>query len=666
MGAYLDKLKTTLSDIQSRQITNLLVKNKESGEIGTLEEFRNRLNELTGKLLSEKITPSLELFFGQFDQLINSDTFNFMLERIRDDLEAAFSESNSLSEVLSSHKNIINNVLLKSIQYGVTELESKVNMYEFLASNRLGLNNAIFNTFKASQQSFLDRTSKDSNILFRDPRSKITIIDDAVIDISSESLFLRNTSELIPVKTVRQIFDEETPQSEDQVGFQSSKIENIIDNSQGTFWSYSILQRTPKSKIFSKIELDLGNYSEINFILIEAANPFPFTLERIEYFDSNNQLQSLTVEEEIFNTPKNIYISHILTNKIFLLFSQSNFIEVQYSIKDNSINYDQAVMSESSLIDIESIETQIKNVITSSKLIKNTFLLPESKSLVLQKFYDYSIGFDNIKVGRSLFKQNSIFVSSPIAVDRLAQIALKSKEKRPVEISGSISMTSNTYPVVDEGQYFHGSIEYWATSYNYDEQGQLIDIITFPILPIGINRIYHENLILSNQIGNSSIKNAGRLMFYCDHLSEDDISNIKVYRNGTLLIHETDWVIEDFLTNDIAPPSGTPNSVGIKIIFPTSTDFYTVSYSPVISNTRALPINSVLGNVSHIIDQSGDGTVRIGLNNIIYISDHKNGGKVVDNSKLYLSIILRRSSPDEHLSPSVEEYLLSFSSANVK
>lgn len=671
MGTYLDKLKNTITETQARQITNLLVKQKQSGDIKNLEEFKSRLSELTNLLLAEHITPTLKLFFGVANNLIDSETFDFMIDRIRDDLETAFLESNSLSEVLDAHKNIINNVLLQAIKLGIAELEAKVSTYEFLATNNSGFDNAQFNTFKASQNARAARTDKDANVLFRDPKTQGIINDDVTLDLVSESILLplNILNNVIP-KNVRQVFDAVNTQSVDNVSFESSDIRNIIDGSSGTFWVYSILQKVPLPNILAKIELDLGNYFDINFVNIEAATIFPMTLERIEYIDSNNSTQTLTVGETIFNTAKNIYFNRITTKKIFLVFSQKHALEVQYVNKTTVDNYDKAVLNQGSDIDTDSISQKIRDLITSSRVIQDALLIsPIESNSKPTRLYDYSIGFDNIRVGYSTFTQKGIFVSAPITIDSLGQLAIKTKEKRPVELSGVLSNTSDTYPIIDTGQYFHSSVEYWATIYNFESNDQLIDINQIPLLPIGATRVYHENLVLSNTVA-STIPNVGTLMFYTRHFNTDDLNDISVYRNGTLLEINTDWIIDDTLTNDVISPSGKPNIVSIRILHPTSTDFFTVSYTPLISNSRAHPVE--VNNISliddssliKIIDLVGDGSIRTGLNNILYISNKKNAGKTTAYSKIYLVIVIRRGSSDENLTASVDEYLLISSSNN--
>lgn len=671
MGSFLDKLRTTITETQARQITNLLVKKKESGEITNLEEFRSRLSELTAKLLADHITPSLQLFLGELNQVIDSETFNFMLDRIRDDLETSFIESNSLSDILDAHKTIINNVLIKSIKLGIAELEAKVSTYEFLARNTSGFDNAQFNTFKGAQNLRTSRTDLNFNVLFRDPRTNGLLENDVTLDLIGESILLAgNVSLSVIPKSIRQIFDSTSTQSVSQVAFESSNINNVIDGSDGTFWVYSILQQNAQPKITVKLELDLGNYFDINFVNIQAATIFPMILEELQYIDTNGLVQTLQFTDDITNTPTSVYFNRITTNKLFLIFSQKNALELQYTNKTIADNYDKAVLGQSSNIDIDSIALQVKELITSSRIIQDVLLLPANvDNATQQRVFDYSIGFDNISVGYSTFKQSSVFVSSPVTINSLAQLAIKSKETRPMQLADIISMSSDTYPTEDVGQYFHGSIEYWGILFNYESNAQLIDIDIIPLLPVGVERIYHESLVLGTAI-TSNINNTGTLMFYTKHFNQNDIDNIKLYRNGTLLTYMIDWVIDDSITNDIVAPSGNPNLVGIRIVNPSLTDFYTVSYTPLISNSRAHPIDvadmSLESSSSFIkiVDLVGDGSVRIGLDNISYVSSKKNDGKVTSYSKIYLAIILRRSSPNENLSPAVQEYLLLTSSTS--
>jgi len=56
--------------------------------------------------------PCLLLMYSPLE-IIDSETFNYMLERIQDDLEAGFEEANNIEEVQNSHRSIMRDAFLK-------------------------------------------------------------------------------------------------------------------------------------------------------------------------------------------------------------------------------------------------------------------------------------------------------------------------------------------------------------------------------------------------------------------------------------------------------------------------------------------------------------------------------------------------------------------------
>jgi hypothetical protein len=672
MGVYLDKLRSTLNDVQSKHITNLLHKQKNSGEISNLEQFRTRLSELTDQILSDKVSPSLEVIFGNLNQVIDSTTYNFMLDRIKDDLESIYSEVNTLDEISAAHSNIINNVVLKAIKFGVSELENKISLYEFLANNQDGFSKSLFNTFSAAQDNRTFRTDSDVGILFQDPRSRELIESDVTIDTLGEKIVLgADFLSYVSVKNISQIFDNEATQSEDIVAFADANINNVIDGAKGTYWTYSILQKQINpTGVTAKFELDLGANTDINFIEIESASIYPMNLIRIEYLDSNGISSNINIFEKLLNRTNRISFAKINAKKIKIVVQQLNALEVQYENKIISDNWDSIMSKNNPELSVDSISDEIHKSITSSKLLETAFMLePSVIPGVQKKYFDYIIGFDNIRIGYSEYAIESIFVSSSVQIQNLQQIGLKAKELRPLEFGGAINFTEDTYPVGDVG-YFHSSIEYNAILQNFNDKNQLVDINIISLLPTGVTYINHERLFLSSKVGITDIPNVGVLRFYVSHFMPEQKADIKVYSNGTLIVIDTDWIIEAYpFTNDNIPPNGLPNTMGIRILRPNLNDFYTVSYMPLLSNTRANPIN--LDNINiefdtgtymptgiKIIDLIGDASATIDKNNIINISSQKHNGQTIAYTKLNLTVILRRNSINNHLSSAVDEYTL--------
>lgn len=667
MGVYLDALRSTINDVQAKHITNLLKKQKDSGEIQNLEDFRAKLAQLTSQILSDKLTPSLQVFYANLNEVIDSDTYSFMLDRIRDDLESIFSESNTLDDVISSHNDIINNVALKSIKYGINQLDNKVSFYEFLA-NGGSFNNALFSTFSANQNNRTFRTASDAGIFFQDPRTRNILETDVTLDTIGEQILLgTNNFAYFPIKSINQIFDSEATQSEVSVAFASSDINNVIDGANGTYWTYSILQNTISSTgITAKFQLDLGLFKEINFVEIECASIYPMELVRIEYYDANNNVTNINIFNPLLNQTNKISFAAISTNKINIVVQQFNALEVQYENKQINDNFDSIAAGNDVIPNTDSIAQEIRTSVVSSSLLQNALMVAQTATPGQSvKYFDYTVGFDNIRIGFADYSTDSIYVSSSLTVNDITQIGLKAKEIRPLESGGNISNTSDTYPTTDVG-YFHGSIEYYAILQNYNENNQLVDINQLALLPSNSTYINHERLVLSNKVGVSDVPNSGVLRFYTLNNTDDQKNNIKVYREGTLLTYATDWVIEDFpYTNNFVPPNGNPTTVGIRILSPKNNNFYTVSYTPLFSTTRVHP--SSIKNIDlnfndingiKIIDLIGDGSVTMDQDNLINILSDKRDGQIITSTKINLVIILRATSSNNDLTPAVEEYTM--------
>ena len=97
------------------------------------------IRELTGTFLK----PTLALFAAEEHSLIDSEEYNFMLDRVQDDLEAAFEEANNIDEVQKAHEAIMRDVELKNLRAGVAELESKIDLHEFLGRDLNGFDSAV-------------------------------------------------------------------------------------------------------------------------------------------------------------------------------------------------------------------------------------------------------------------------------------------------------------------------------------------------------------------------------------------------------------------------------------------------------------------------------------------------------------------------------------------
>jgi hypothetical protein len=265
----------------------------------------------------------------------------------------------------------------------------------------------------------------------------------------------------------------------------------------------------------------------------------------------------------------------------------------------------------------------------------------------------FEIGFDAARVGKGEYTQNAIYVSRGREVRNPAQIGLKTVEKRPASASPLVAPTMVTETYNDEDtQFYHGSIEYWVAKKDFNSANKIIRTTKVPIVPVGVTRINHERLILSERTAaNVFLPDTGFLMGY----SDTSTSDIKVFRNG-LQIGESEW--ED-VTEDLArvPNSGQPMRSRIRIKLPLTGDIFTVSYNPSFSTTVGVPdsLTEYSADGLSVVDLVGDLSARVVKDQIILFT---NPDTETVKSLIYLIIVLRNNTGDQSITPAVEEYSL--------
>jgi len=332
MANYLEKFKGTIAARQTEQIMRLLNKKRQQGQIKTLDEFSRSLDKLIREVTSAELKPSLSIFEGLPDARIDSETFNFMLDRVQDDLTAAFEESIRVDEIQRSHRAIIRDVILKNLRAGIAELETKVDLYEFLESDGRGFDSAVYSTFRESKGDRTHRASITPGILFTDPRLRdlFPARKDASVDLVGERLTLGfDSKDLYDIKSVKQLFDSEAAQSEVIVEPLRSKLSNLIDGTQGTYWMQSILFNTvanipTKTSVKTKLELDMGAVKEMNLVEIEPASLNEIFLESIYFVDASNVVTKLEDPELSITGTVSYMFRKIATKKLILVFRNEN------------------------------------------------------------------------------------------------------------------------------------------------------------------------------------------------------------------------------------------------------------------------------------------------------------------------------------------------------
>jgi hypothetical protein len=641
MAAYLEKFKSTISQAQLNKLLQVLDTQKKQGSFTSVAQFKAKIDATMRTLFEKRISPLLNIFLAIPGLTIDSETYNFMLDRIQDDLEIAFQEAVNVDEILAGHQGLVQDVILRNLKHAVADLENRVEIHEALVSSSYGFHDALVSNFSGALNNRLSRTTANAGLFF-DPRTgeNLDASMDAAVDQIGKSLTLaKKITGYIPINAVRQVFDGEAIAGEVDVTLPSLKLQNMLDATKGTFWgAVYLFEENVPTEVITKLEFDFGGAQAVNFLEIEPALISPVLLTKLSFSLNNSTINDVDLEETIGNNRVRIYFNKTTADKATLTFENTNYSRQQYGVENPSLS--------------------IANVVSVS-VSEQLGLVQETVpfNFVGRQF---QIGFDNVRVGLAEHYDTGLFISSPLALPNPATIlGLTSSELRPTASNAdlfNIDYADETYDLASTTMCW-ASIEYWVLRNVFNDRGSLIASDVFPILPLSTEGVNHERLLLTHRYGTDAGNNdAGKLMFYTTIADGD----IRVYRNGIEIVYNNmteGWVEEPRLTN-LTVSSGTPMTFGIRLTAPLAGAIYTVSYTPIISNTKFTSIPT--GSESHqtLVDLVGDLTARSYSEQLVLSSDVKNGDAIAATD-LYLMVLLRRNTLDASVSPVVKKFMLS-------
>lgn len=636
MSKFLTKFSGTVRARQTQQALEYLNERRKQGAELSPAKFQEDFLELMSNLTEREIVPSLNVYKSSVFSNVSSEIHNDMIDKTSNDLIASFEELDKIEQVHMGHQRLVQQNLLANFRSALSELQTKVKLYEFLNGNQYGFEKVKYSTFKETQEERTNRTEDSANFLFTDPKTNkyFSANLDAHVDLIGDRLVLGvvNNKE-VSIEDIEQTFGAEFPPS--NTDYDGDDIRNVIDQQNGTFWIKSMVKSQEETGgINVQLKLELPGIKEINYIEIESAVLRAIKLYKISYINKYNETISFSTDEEISGIKK-IMFSKIAANALYLDFNIPDHLTYETQGEDYS---NQTILS-------DLVTPAVKEAILASPEITSN---PEVG-------VRYQIGFDNIRVGLSRHNTKSIYLSQPLDVSpfeessgeeatRLSAIVgLKSIATRPYLSNQGIQFTNL---VEEDNLDYLGSVEYWVIK--KDLQGEnTIRTKAFPILPMGTQKIKRERLLFTKEVDDGSSKkvnNSGRLCFI-----PEDVNDIKVYRNGFLI--EGVWEIDS--DNSVSSPNtGSPMTTYIKVNKDSIElgDIFTVDYSPKTSDSYSV---QYLEN-QIVIDLAGDTSIRTVQEQLVSIDE--NSDINIEKYKLYLMIILRQNTAEREITPAVEEY----------
>ncbi len=628
MYNFLEAWSGSIPAIQSTQVVALLTDMRDKGIIKTEQDYTDALNRLTGAINATDPVPLSKLFPALLDTYIDSESFNWMLDKITSDLVSGFTEAQTIEDLLVAHQKVYEEFTLAKLKQVIGIVEEKIALYSLLKQNQEGFVNMQYNTFTQVARS-TDRSSPLVAQLFFD-RSSLEAIDnryDAVIDAVNEALELPSTVNTLLFVDAEEVLDT-TTESDLEYDLQSNNIYNIIDGTRNTFYLKAFLLDEIASGAQLTLRLDCGALRPLNHVELYPISDYPFKVTAIEYLAEDGVMYSVELQEtglldsEMYR-PTRFHFTEITAREIYITVLQEHY--TLYSYNGSSIKELPEENFEGTYLETQAVQDIVNDAMDDDALLAHLQdLFAQTDTDV--RVYQYLVGFDNIWTGRIGYEDTGIFVGEVFPVNRCRRVGLSAIE------------VDTTYTLANQ----QATIEYWVYKQDYNAAGGLIGITALPIMHEGESEAY-ERVHFTELTGGSTVPNTATLRFQ-GHWGAPEPTTVSVYLNGIPLEQGVDWTFTDL--GDL----GLVNYTRITITDPQGGEIYTVRYTPV----QYLPG----ADTDKHYQQNQPYAYYFGESNVIR-TDGQIGSEDVEESDLYLITIIRHNNNLDHSqSPRVNEYSL--------
>jgi hypothetical protein len=562
--SYLNTYLSSIPSSQRQRLLNTLFGDINTGELSTLGEYEARLATGLQSLETTIGTPSFKLKKAIQNGLTSSANFNDMESKAIGDLKSLYTEAALLGQLASDH-NQITEANLSSIIAAIGRMERKIDVLEILSANTDGYVSSSFNSFEEDNTNRLERYQTLNNEPFIvDGPGYLSEEYDAVVE--NEALHL-------PVdKAIAYRLDSAEIQNQVPPGITTLSsgiyleeeapyaLGKLIDNDKTTYWAETVDVNgaVPVTPATTDLIVTLLGVQQLSRIIIDPFARHPYKITNISY--KKNKLSTSD-----FTSIDSLTYPILLTSKTLIEFStiyaeqlkfgieQDNFSLLRYMTNSSNDTITRLFdLSTGQELDIDSsVGTPDSVYFAMSTNMKralgiNKSLLSESE---IVDTYEYLYGIKTLELSQLQYKSNGIYVSDPLAVEKLGAIGLEtnqtSTELTPIEYDVLISLS--------------------------DTDGTSETLIPQPILPAGES--------VDSEILDCSYSTP--YWVATTRFGVDDLTSIVVKMNSSLLTETTHYnLVQDPTTKKV-----TVQIIGDNLGWPTvRTSNFTVSYEPVIES----------------------------------------------------------------------------------
>lgn len=623
----LSQVGSLLGSLQGNKILQKLSKKREEGLYKTELEFKQALKQNLLDIASLSDQP-LYVPTSIIPGIAYSELFNSNVEDVLLDLDVLFQEINYLFSKIKSHEVFFNRSITEA-EILLKKLEQSLESAKIEASADIFFNKVFHNSFVDASNK-IDFSNQEAKEFYYDFQlKKRALIDNLCsIDVKQSKLSLPKFNSVKVGVAEAKILTTESSVSDYEVLFPGNNILNILNEQNQGFWSYSILAKKQlKESAKLVIQLDFGDIKEFNSLTINPNSTEPLYVQEIYIVTSSGLKNNIEIEPGVLIETKTFLFPKVLSKSVYIAFKQDKNKIIPY---DPSKKIGLAELQKDSQLPItlSTIEDQISSSVKDPS-IKNILGLQNKNSDNNILVYYYNFSLNSVIVSNDNFKNKGIYVSKPEEFKNLRNLGLYVKDYIPKTKHWE---TGLEIPA--------GSIEYTLFKKDYDATGKMIKNSVLSVLPIGTGKVENELLLF--------YQSTVLPLRFIGHKTNGDGSNIKIYRNGELLIRGVDWKFSKrkFLEEDSFFVDTNEQSTLIELTHTADQIYngvYWAEYTP----------RFILEPEEVVIDNG----VRF-LENCSIITPAIVYGQEISTSDVYVQVIIRNHTESSLLTPYVDYYRL--------
>jgi hypothetical protein len=531
---YVEKFLQSFTKAKRNYVLDLVTKASGDKPIPR-EELTRRVSSLLNRIDSTNDSPTSVPFVFEEGGSISASVFQGYMRSLGFDAYTLVNGLIQVGDLNDAHKILLTDVLLKSLETELNDIESRVQSAELIASDSLS---GFTSSFPIDFSNVgLYQEFNNTDMLFDDyTGSKLSPSD--IIEVNggmAAYLPKRKNSEIV----VSDVYLKFPESSVSQVNLQvtGSDLSKIIDDATETFYAESVINEEQiEGGAVRKIALELDGDFFISSVVLDPVGKIPCYVEKVSFDNRNLEVPVYDQDVVVFDTDllENrvkkrtiIDFERVRATHVYITLRQDTYAVVNVNTDDDDI-----------VVNYSEFSDYNYNFGPDFEEIKNMIIPDTGTNAVSTPYYRYDFGMAEVSVFDSLYNERGFYISPARNMTDVLSLGIDR------------SFTTN-----DSSAVYDYAVEHMVSLSVDTNQGTKLGL-KFPLMPIGSTEMIEK----------IRISNSGEGKLYYPVESEEDI--IAVY-------------INDGLTLGYAfdPTDNTINITDNALI--SSLDVITVVYTPV-------------------------------------------------------------------------------------